>query len=98
VRLGITPEEVGEAVLKYRFELTPEELELLKQLAGGLANKQLTSSSGVTGEKSIKSTLHRLYTKLHVRSRSEATRMATEFGIKTVNAFPRASNDSLNYP
>jgi len=75
-------------VLKHRFGLTSQEVELLKQLAAGLSNKQLTSPSGATGEQSIKSTLHRIYSKLRVGNRSEATRKATEFGITT------AANDS----
>lgn len=61
-------------------KITDKEADILKLLADGLSNKQLAASLFVT-EGTVKWHLHNIYTKLNVRSRSEAVAKARKLTI-----------------
>ena len=52
-------------------ELTPREREILDLLAEGLIYKEIGTSLGISAE-TVRTHLHRVYEKLHVRNRHEA--------------------------
>lgn len=51
--------------------LTPRELEILEQLVKGSLYKEIASNLGI-GLETVRTHLHHVYTKLHVRTRTEA--------------------------
>mgnify|MGYP002382003261 CR=1 FL=1 len=63
--------------------LTARELEVLRLLAEGLSNKEIAAALSIS-ENTVESHLRSVYGKLDVRSRTEALRRATEWGILTV--------------
>ncbi len=76
------PQEVANrlAVRKMFEELTPRELEVLKQLAKGLANKEIASVLNIS-EHTVKDHLKNILGKLHVADRTEAVTAALQRGI-----------------
>jgi DNA-binding NarL/FixJ family response regulator len=52
-------------------EITARETEIMNALARGLAYKEIASDLGISAA-TVKNHLHRIYEKLHVRSRTEA--------------------------
>ncbi|MCC6175123.1 MAG: GAF domain-containing protein [Chloroflexi bacterium] len=60
--------------------LTPRELAVLRCLATGAPNKQIAVTLRIS-ENTVESHLRSIYGKLEVRSRTEALRRATEWGI-----------------
>ena len=76
------PEEVADRLIKReRFEpLTPRELEVLNELAKGLANKQIASVMNIT-QHTTKGYLKNILTKLHVADRTEAVTVAIQRGL-----------------
>ena len=63
--------------------LTPRELAVLRRLATGAPNKEIAAALSIC-ENTVESHLRSIYGKLEVRSRTEALRRATEWGILTV--------------
>ena len=76
------PQEVANrlAVRKMFEELTPRELEVLKQLAKGLANKEIANVLNIS-EHTVKDHLKNILGKLHVADRTEAVTAALQRGI-----------------
>ncbi|MCC7371293.1 MAG: GAF domain-containing protein [Chloroflexi bacterium] len=63
--------------------LTPRELAVLRRLATGAPNKEIAAALRIS-ENTVESHLRSIYGKLDVRSRTEALRRATEWGIVAV--------------
>jgi DNA-binding NarL/FixJ family response regulator len=63
--------------------LTPRELAVLRRLATGAPNKEIAAALSIS-ENTVESHLRSVYGKLDVRSRTEALRRATEWGILAV--------------
>ena len=61
-------------------ELTPREIEVLRQLATGLSNKQIAECL-VLSPHTVNGHIHSIFGKLAVNSRSAATRYALEYHI-----------------
>jgi DNA-binding NarL/FixJ family response regulator len=76
------PEEVADRLIKReKFEpLTPRELEVLNELAKGLANKQIASVMNIS-QHTTKGYLKNILTKLHVADRTEAVTVAIQRGL-----------------
>ena len=76
------PEEVASRLAKRKgFEaLTPREVEVLHELAKGLANKQIASVLNIS-EHTTKDYLKNILTKLHVADRTEAVTVAIQRGL-----------------
>ncbi len=60
--------------------LTTREIEVLEQIAQGLANKQIAVALGIS-EHTVKFHLSSLYTKLNVSSRTEAVKVGFGLGL-----------------
>jgi DNA-binding NarL/FixJ family response regulator len=76
------PEEVAERLAqREEFEpLTPRELEVLHELAKGLANKQIADVMNISLH-TTKEYLKNILTKLHVADRTEAVTVAIQRGL-----------------
>ena len=76
------PEEVASRLAKRKeFEpLTPRELEVLHELAKGLANKQIADVMNIS-QHTAKGYLKTILTKLHVADRTEAVTVAIQRGL-----------------
>jgi DNA-binding NarL/FixJ family response regulator len=76
------PSEVAERLAKRKeFEpLTPRELEVLHELAKGLANKQIANVMNIS-QHTAKWYLKNILTKLHVADRTEAVTVAIQRGL-----------------
>jgi DNA-binding NarL/FixJ family response regulator len=76
------PQEVASrlAARKMFEELTPRELEVLRQLAKGLANKEIADVLRIS-EYTVKGYLKNILGKLHVADRTEAVTAALQRGI-----------------
>ncbi|HWY32016.1 MAG TPA: response regulator transcription factor [Candidatus Acidoferrum sp.] len=76
------PEEVADLLAKRNnFEpLTPRELEVLHELAKGLANKQIADVLNISMH-TTKGYLKNILTKLHVADRTEAVTVAIQRGL-----------------
>jgi DNA-binding NarL/FixJ family response regulator len=76
------PKEVAERLASRRLfeELTPRELQVLNELAKGLANKQIANVLDIT-ENTAKGHLKSILAKLHVADRTEAVAVAIQRGI-----------------
>ncbi|HET9848979.1 MAG TPA: LuxR C-terminal-related transcriptional regulator [Candidatus Dormibacteraeota bacterium] len=61
-------------------QLTARELEVLKLLGRGLANREVADGLGVSS-RTVEAHLRSIYSKLGVRTRSAATRYAIEHGL-----------------
>lgn len=60
--------------------LTPREIEIVRQVRRGLANRQIASALGVA-EGTVKVHLHNIYEKLSVQRRGELIAFADEYGL-----------------
>lgn len=60
--------------------LTPRELDLVRMVAAGLANRQIAEKAHIT-EGTVKVHLHRIYTKLELRDRMALTLFAKDRGL-----------------
>jgi len=78
MRLPKGGEGVGEESLP--VPLTAREKEVLQQMAGGLANKQIALTLGIS-EHTVKFHLSALYAKLGAASRTEAVKRGIELGL-----------------
>ncbi len=76
------PEEVADRLAqRAKFEpLTPRELEVLHELAKGLANKQIADVMNISMH-TTKGYLKNILTKLHVSDRTEAVTVAIQRGL-----------------
>ena len=76
------PEEVASRLARRKeFEtLTPRELEVLHELAKGLANKQIADVMNIS-QHTAKGYLKTILTKLHVADRTEAVTVAIQRGL-----------------
>ena len=68
------------AVRKIREQLTSREVQVLKELAKGLANKEIADSLNIS-EHTVKDHLKSILGKLHVADRTEAVTTAIQRGI-----------------
>lgn len=66
------------------FDLTPREIEILQLLVNGKTNKEMAAILTVSS-KTIEFHLGNLYTKLGVRTRTEAVLWAVQSGLKPKN-------------
>jgi PAS domain S-box-containing protein len=69
--------ESGMAIPRERPALNPRELEVLKLVVQGLANKEIASRMEIS-ESAVKNTLQQLFGKTEVRTRSQLVRVALE--------------------
>ena len=77
----IPPEVAGRLAKRKSFEpLTPRELEVLHELAKGLANKQIADVMNIS-HYTTKGYLKNILTKLHVADRTEAVTVAIQRGL-----------------
>jgi len=77
----IPPEVADRLAKREEFEpLTPRELEVLHELAKGLANKQIADVMNIT-QHTTKGYLKNILTKLHVADRTEAVTVAIQRGL-----------------
>jgi len=76
------PKEVAQRLsFHHSFEaLTPREVEVLNEVAKGLANKQIADHFGIS-EHTVKGHLKLILAKLRVADRTEAVRVAVQRGI-----------------
>ena len=76
------PKEISArlAARKIFEELTPRELEVLQQIAKGLANKEIGAALHIS-ENTVKGFLKNILGKLHVADRTEAVTVALQRGI-----------------
>ncbi|MDY6893729.1 MAG: response regulator transcription factor [Chloroflexota bacterium] len=68
-------------------ELQPRELEVLKQVARGISNREIASSLGIS-ERTVQSHLVNIFKKLGVGSRTEAVLHALKEGWLTLDDLP----------
>ena len=61
-------------------ELSPREIQVVNELAQGLANKEIAETLGIT-EHTVKDHLKNILSKLHVADRTEAVTTAIQRGI-----------------
>jgi DNA-binding NarL/FixJ family response regulator len=61
-------------------KLTPQELTIVRMVAGGLRNKEIADKIHIS-EGTVKVHLHNIYEKLHVNSRVALLRYAQEKGL-----------------
>lgn len=66
------------------FDLSPRDLELLSLLAQGLTNREIGDKLYLA-EKTIKNNLTRLYARIQVQNRVEATRFALSHGLGKIH-------------
>lgn len=66
--------------------LTERELDVLRLLAQGKANKEIASELGI-GEKTVKTHVSNILAKLNVQSRTQAALHATRLGLVSVEGF-----------
>jgi len=71
-------------------DLTEREIEILKLLARGKANKEIASSLFV-GEKTVKSHVSRILAKLGVQSRTQAALHAVRIGLVSIEELSEES-------
>jgi DNA-binding NarL/FixJ family response regulator len=64
--------------------LSPRETEVLRLLAGGRTNKEMARQLAI-GEKTIKTHVSRILSKLDVQSRTQAALYAGRIGLVPVN-------------
>ena len=77
----IPPEVAGRLAGREQYEpLTPRELEVLNELAKGLANKQIADVMNIS-QHTTKGYLKTILTKLHVADRTEAVTVAIQRGL-----------------
>jgi DNA-binding NarL/FixJ family response regulator len=74
--VDLTTPRVGES----RGALTPREIEVLRMLAEGLANKQIAARLGIS-EHTVKFHIASVYSKLGASSRTEAVRIGAQRGM-----------------
>ena len=74
--IDIAPPRAGHT----RGELTPREIEVLRMLAEGLANKQIAARLGIS-EHTVKFHIASVYAKLGASSRTEAVRIGAQRGM-----------------
>jgi two-component system sensor kinase FixL len=67
----------SDSTLAEQSALTPRELEVLRYLVQGLANKEIAARMNLS-ESGVKNTLQQLFTKTGVRTRSQLVRVALE--------------------
>lgn len=70
-RLVVKGLQKADPALKAIAPLSPREKEICEQLARGLTNKEIADVCGISVE-TIRTHIHNIYKKLHVRSRTEA--------------------------
>jgi PAS domain S-box-containing protein len=74
---NLSPSEHQERVTQERVTLTDREMDVLRSLVQGLANKEIASRLEVS-ESTIKNTLQQLFAKTNVRTRAQLVRVALE--------------------
>jgi DNA-binding NarL/FixJ family response regulator len=60
--------------------LTPREVDVLKQIADGLSNKEIALKLSIS-EKTVKNHINNILSKLHLYDRTQATLYAIRSGI-----------------
>jgi DNA-binding NarL/FixJ family response regulator len=82
VHLGFQdPREIGKALIAWKYGLTRDEVSLLQYIAEGLTNDKIAAASGARELKTVKSRIQRLYNKLGVKGRVQATVVAVQSGL-----------------
>ncbi|HEV2415978.1 MAG TPA: response regulator transcription factor [Candidatus Dormibacteraeota bacterium] len=87
----VTPDEIVDRILALAAanghapkapagELSKRELHILKQVAGGLSNKQIARLLGIS-EKTVRNHLSRAFSKLRATNRTEAVLSAMRIGL-----------------
>ena len=70
-----------------QINLTPRELQVLKLIASGMSNKDMSAHLEIS-EKTVKSHVNQVLSKLQVTSRTQAALYALRHGIATLDAEP----------
>lgn len=63
-----------------RSDLSPREVEVLRRLSRGLANKQIAAELGISA-RTVRNHVSSIYGKLHLASRAEAAVLALTLGV-----------------
>jgi len=90
--LGMDEAEISRALLAWKFKLTPEEIETLELIIDDLTNDQITEKLGFESVNTTKDHIQRIYSKLQVRSRIQAVRVAVKNGLRPRPASPEHPN------
>ena len=87
----LDPFELGRALIAWNYRLSQEEVFLLEYIADGLTNNEIAEKLAVAEEKTVKSRIQRLYSKLQVTGRVQAAVIAAQYGLVAGKAtLPRA--------
>ncbi len=70
----------GERSKRRHGQLSSRELQVLKQVAAGMSNKQIARRLGIS-EKTVRNHLSRVFSKLQATNRTEAVMNAMRFGL-----------------
>ncbi len=81
--LGFSGEEVGKALITWRYKLTPDLVETLDLLAMGLTYGEIAQTLNLNQEKSVSHRVQTIFEKLKVDNRTEAAVIATRYGLGT---------------
>jgi ATP/maltotriose-dependent transcriptional regulator MalT len=65
-------------------KLTDRENEILKLIAGGLSNREISSSLFIS-ESTVENHIHNIYEKLDIANRAQAVALAYQRGVVLVN-------------
>lgn len=76
-------QEPGKEAAAPVAHLSPREMEVLKHVARGYANKEIASELGIS-ENTVKNFVSAILTKLNVRDRTQATVVAIKHGLISV--------------
>lgn len=74
---------IEKASINVLGELTPREIEVLKQIAEGISNKEIAQRLSIS-DKTVKNHINNILSKLHLYDRTQATLYAIRTGIAKV--------------
>ena len=77
---ALSQASAGALPARPKLVLTNRELNIVREVAGGLSNKQIARRLGIS-EKTVRNHLTRAFDKLHVTNRTEAVMRALRLGL-----------------
>jgi len=86
------PTELGEALLAYRFQLSREDIRLLRLIMADLTNDQITERMHLAEVGSVKNRIESLFKRLGVDRRTGAALIGAEYGLRAESASPAQPN------
>ncbi len=84
IRRGIgfdRPEDIGDALLAYKFKLDQDQVRLVKMLCRGAKNRQIADAFGLTEEKTAASRVDAVKKKMNAWNRTEIPIIAARYGV-----------------